>query len=58
MTTKKLDELLRSSSASNQLIAVEEAPDPLLLSLGESNLEDRLHALQDDTCLLDAERSD
>jgi low affinity Fe/Cu permease len=45
---RKLDELLRSSSANNQLIAVEEAPDQLLQSLGESNLEDRLRALQND----------
>jgi low affinity Fe/Cu permease len=44
---RKLDELLRSSNASNQLIAVEEAPDHLLQSLGESNLEDRFHALRD-----------
>jgi low affinity Fe/Cu permease len=48
---RKLDELLRSSSASNQLIAVEQAPDQLLQSLGESNLEDRLHALRDNTGL-------
>ncbi len=48
---RKLDELLRSSNANNQLIAVEEAPDQLLQSLGESNLEDRLHALQDNTGL-------
>jgi low affinity Fe/Cu permease len=44
---RKLDELLRTSNASNQLIAVEEAPDQLLQSLTESNLEDRLHALHD-----------
>jgi low affinity Fe/Cu permease len=46
---RKLDELLRSSNASNQLIAVEQAPDHLLQSLGESNLEDRLHALRDNS---------
>jgi low affinity Fe/Cu permease len=44
---RKLDELLRTSNASNQLIAVEEAPDQLLQSLTDSNLEDRLHALHD-----------
>ena len=55
---RKLYELLRSSSASNQLIAVEEAPDQLLRSLGETNLEDRLQALQDNTGLLDGERND
>jgi low affinity Fe/Cu permease len=45
---RKLDELLRSSNANNQLIAVEQAPDQLLQSLGESNREDRLQALQED----------
>ena len=55
---RKLDELLRSSSANNQLIAVEEAPDQLLQRLGESNLADRLHALQDNTGLPDGAPSD
>ncbi len=56
---RKLDELLRSSSANNQLIAVEQAPDQLLQSLGEANIEDRLHALQDNTgVVLKGERSD
>jgi low affinity Fe/Cu permease len=55
---RKLDELLRSSSADNQLIAVEEAPDHLLQSLGESNLQDRFHALRDNTGLLDGARNE
>ena len=55
---RKLDELVRSSNANNQLIAVEEAPDQLLRSLGETNLKDRLHALNDNTGILDSTRGD